>query len=109
MGNVEVCTEKLLDSIRSDKAYIEYQEYEEILGRDSKLKERIDLFRKTRFEAYQHENWYDEIEDVDNQFADLVKMPEVNSYLQAETELCRLVQKIQAKMIGGLNISIPEL
>lgn len=105
--DIETCITQLIDCIRNDSAYQTYKKFEDELSTDPQLQERIDEFRKARYEIFQKEDWYDEIDKVDEDFADLKRRPEVNAYLDAELDVCRMLREVQVQMIGSLDINTP--
>lgn len=109
MGNVKTCAENLLNSIRNHDVYREYVERENMVSSNPKLKAEIDVLRRNSFLMYQKEDWFDEADRLNEQFAELRKVPEVNAYLEAEADLCKMIREIQAYVVTSLNIQIPEV
>ena len=60
------------------------------------MKERINEFRKKRFEfqKYEGEDLFEKIDEFQKEYQNFKEEPIVREYLAAELEICRLVQQI---------------
>lgn len=109
MEPIHACTEELLKSIQSSDVYLRYREKELMLAGDPELKKQVNTLRTSGYQIYQKEDWFEEVDRLNERFAQLRKIPEVNAYLEAELDLCKLLQKLAAYVVGSLDIQIPEV
>ena len=94
MNKIQECVEKLLEVIREDSAYQRYLACEEMLKSNPELKKQIDEFRVAVFHMNNddtQEDLYDITDEVENRYEKLRKVPEVNAYLEAELDVCRML------------------
>lgn len=109
MRDIEVCMDALLGSIHKSNIYQKYLECEREISRDPQLKGQIDDLRSASYQMHQEEDWFEASDRLDEEFAELCKRPEVNAYLEAELDLCKLIQKVAARICGSLDIRIPQM
>lgn len=109
MRDIEVCTDALLGSIQKSNIYQRYLECEREISKDPQLKEQVDDLRRSGYQMHQEEDWFKVSERLDEKYAELWKLPEVNAYLEAELDLCRMMQKTAARIYGGLDLKIPQM
>ena len=109
MRDIEVCVDALLDSIQKSNIYQRYLECETEISKDPGLKKQIDDLRAVSYQMHQKEDWFDASDRLEEQFAELQKIPQVNAYLEAELDLCKVIQKVTAKICGSLDLKIPQM
>lgn len=51
---------------------------------------------------------FQEIHALDTESKALRKIPQVNAYLQAELDLCKLLQYVSLEILGQMDIHVPE-
>ncbi len=105
---IERSTWELLQEIRESHIYREYREQEEKLRADPALAKRVRAFRAANFHMQQGSRDVD-VDWVHNEQILMRRIPEVNEYLDAELDLCRLVQKICRTLTEGLEFDTPDL
>ena len=104
--------EKLLEVIREDSAYQRYLACEEMLKSNPELKKQIDEFRVAVFHMNNDDtqgDLYDITDEVENRYEKLRKVPEVNAYLEAELDVCRMLQQVQEQFRNGIDLNIPNV
>lgn len=52
---------------------------------------------------------YDITDEVENRYEKLRKVPEVNAYLEAELDVCRMLQQVQEQFRNGIDLNIPNV
>lgn len=109
MGEVESCVEALLKSIHKSSVYQNYLSCERVMELNPELKKQVDDLRMAAFQVHQGEDWFERSDDLNRQFAELRKKPDVNAYLEAELDLCKMIQKIIEAISDNLDIRIPEI
>ena len=112
MNKIQECVEKLLEVIREDSAYPRYLACEEMLKSNPELKKQIDEFRVAVFHMNNDDtqgDLYDITDEVENRYEKLRKVPEVNAYLEAELDVCRMLQQVQEQFRNGIDLNIPNV
>jgi len=112
MNKIQECVEKLLEVIRVDSAYQRYLACEEMLKSNPELKKQIDEFRVAVFHMNNDDtqgDLYDITDEVENRYEKLRKVPEVNAYLEAELDVCRMLQQVQEQFRNGIDLNIPNV
>ena len=106
MDKVTECLDALIEEMRESRAYQNYLWMEEELEKDPDLKGRVDDYRIRNYRLQQSEN-VDLYEAVDS-YA-LRKNEKANAYLEAELEVCKMVQKVQDRISEEIRIGVPEI
>ena len=52
---------------------------------------------------------YEKIDQFENEYEDFRKNPIVNEYLEAELDVCKLMQRISNRIQIGVDIQIPQV
>ena len=76
------------------------------------LKKQIDEFRVAVFHMNNDDtqgDLYDITDEVENRYEKLRKVPEVNAYLEAELDVCRMLQQVQTQFRNGIDLNIPNV
>lgn len=112
MDLIQAKTGELIDFIRRGKVYSRYREAEKVLAQKSELKAWMNEFRSRMYRMNNdgsEVDLFDEVDRVEQEYRDLRKIPEVNEYLEAELELCKLFKKVEMQINQELDFSIPKL
>ena len=104
MDKVTECLDALIEEMRESRAYQNYLWMEEELEKDPDLKSRVDDYRIRNYRLQQSEN-VDLYDAVDS----LRKSEKANAYLEAELEVCKMVQKVQDCISEAIRIGVPEI
>lgn len=101
----------LLNSIQKSDVYRTYKKQEAILEKNPELASRVQHFRSDNFRLQNEErgNLLQDAEQLARESAELRRNPEVNAYLDAELELCRMMQQICKTLTDGIEIKVPEI
>mgnify|MGYP000122434997 CR=1 FL=1 len=78
----------------------------------AELKKQIDEFRVAVFHMNNDDtqgDLYDITDEVENRYEKLRKVPEVNAYLEAELDVCRMLQQVQSQFRNGIDLNIPNV
>ena len=106
MNKIQECVEKLLEVIREDSAYQRYLACEEMLKSNPELKKQIDEFRVAVFHMNNDDtqgDLYDITDEVENRYEKLRKV------LEAELDVCRMLQQVQEQFRNGIDLNIPNV
>ena len=95
MDKVTECLNALIEEMRESRAYQNYLCMEQELEKDPELKSRVDDYRIRNYRLQQSEN------------VDLYE--KANAYLEAELEVCKMVQKVQDRISEEIRIGVPEI
>ncbi len=100
----EVCN--LITAVKSSKTYLEYAKWRDILKQDDELRARVDEYRRELF-ALQHESGDPSIkyriEEFADRYAEFLENRVVSSFLDAENNLCYMMQELTDKVVSSLD------
>ncbi len=87
---------QFLIELQESSAFRDYRYQKERIKKVPGLKERINEFRRKRFEfqKYEGEDLFEKIDEFQKEYQTFKEEPIVREYLAAELEICRLVQNI---------------
>ena len=87
---------QFLKELQESSAFRDYKYQKERIRKVPGMKERINEFRKKRFEfqKYEGEDLFEKIDEFQKEYQNFKEEPIVREYLAAELEICRLVQQI---------------
>ena len=111
MDKVTECLDALIEEMRESRAYQNYLWMEEKLEKDPDLKSRVDDYRIRNYRLQQSENvdLYDAVDSLERDSYALRKSEKANAYLEAELEVCKMVQKVQDRISEAIRIGVPEI
>lgn len=100
MDKVTECLDALIEEMSESRAYQNYLWMEEELEKDPDLKSRVDDYRIRNYRLQQSENvdLYDAVDSLERDSYALRKSEKANAYLEAELEVCKMVQKVQDRI-----------
>ena len=95
--------EHFLDDFQESAAFKDYKYQQKRIKKIPGMIQRINEYRARRFEfqKYTGEDLFEKIDEFQREYQQFKEEPLVREYLQAELEICRLVQEI--------NMAIDEL
>lgn len=111
MSQVDVCTEQLVWAVLESEEYKQYQEIKEKIKQNPEKEHAINEFRRRNFvlqKRRENVDLFKEIECLEQEFKDLLEEPLVKAYLDAELAFCRLIQKINWKLMERVEFD-PEV
>lgn len=107
LSEVEYALDNFIEALQDTEEYINYQKAKKALDGYPKLKEEIDEFRRRNFELQQHtaDNHYllDEVDCFERQYETFREDPLVNDFLVSELAFIRLMQKVYAAIMEGID------
>ncbi|NCC43338.1 MAG: YlbF family regulator [Clostridia bacterium] len=111
MDRIQMCVDSLIDAIKEGEAYQRYEKCEEKLKMQPELREKIDEFRTAvfRFNNDTTRDLYMEIDQFEEDYEELRKNPMVNEFLEAELDVCRLLQRVSSRIKCSIDIQIPQV
>ena len=111
-SSVDACTDKLVKSILESRAYRRFIRAQENLNKRPDLKEQINQYRTDIFKLYEEgadEDLIDTADILEKKFQSMQKIPEVNAYMDAETEIIRMVREIYQRLITETGVEEPKV
>ena len=110
MDPVALQTEGLISAIRSSGDYQRYKKCEEQLRQNPELKKKVDEYRVRNFQLQQTDrDLFDESDEVLREFGGVLKNPLAAEYLDAESSVCRMVQRVVNYINKSVAVDIPEM
>ena len=106
MDKVTECLDALIEEMRESRAYQNYLWMEEELEKDPDLKSRVVDYRLQQSENV---DLYDAVDSLERDSYALRKSEKANAYLEAELEVCKMVQKVQDCISEAIRIGVPEI
>ncbi len=112
MDKIQRCVETLIEEIRQGETYQRYICCEKKLHEHPELLKQIDEMRTAAYRLHNGEgngDIYVQIEQYEQKFGEYRKNPLVNEFLEAELDVCKMMQKIGTRIQGGVAIRIPKV
>ena len=99
---------QFLNELQDSSAFRDYKYQKERIRKVPGMKERINEFRKKRFEfqKYEGEDLFEKIDEFQREYQSFKEQPIVREYLAAELEICRLVQEINSAIDELVDIDM---
>jgi cell fate (sporulation/competence/biofilm development) regulator YlbF (YheA/YmcA/DUF963 family) len=105
---LEQAIQNLTQCVKSSEAYHSYLEAKQVIFADQEKFKRVSHYRKRNYE-FQNSNIQDplgEAQRIAEEHTELTKDPEIEKYLDAELELCRMVQQVNYDLIKELEFEL---
>lgn len=112
MDKIQMCVDSLITAIRDGEAYRRYLDCEEKLQKQPDLRKKIDEFRAAVYHlnnAEEQIDLFDKIDEFEKEYREFRKIPVVNEFLEAELDVCRLLQRVRARIQSGVDVRIPRV
>ncbi len=110
MNEIDISTNKLIESIKHGDAYRHYLACEKALNVYPELEEQLDNLRRDTVKMYSTMSG-DELlahcDELTKRHQEMQKIPEVNAYIEAEAELCSEVRRVYRTVIESIGIRMP--
>lgn len=103
--------EKFLEAFQQSSAFKDYKCQQEKVKKVPGLADRINDFRRKRFEFqnYEGQDLFEKIDEFQREYQAFKAEPLVRDYLAAELEICRLVQEINTAIDDLVDIDMEIL
>ena len=109
MKDIVFQTKELAKAIKKSNEYNQYQRIRQNLKKDMELFDRVQELRKRNFELQSRTdigNMFEEIERLNSEFSEIMKMPIVNEFLIAEQRLCKMMKEVYSSLSDGLDFEL---
>lgn len=110
MEDITKYIELLVQAIKESSEYRQYKEAEAVLDQNPQLKSRVDEFNRENFRIHTQndpQQLFQGINALDKESQALRNIPQVNAYIQAELDLCKLLQYVSLEINGEIDIHVP--
>lgn len=106
MDQVDICLDQLITAVLESEDYRQYQEIREKIRLEPEKERAIQNFRKRSFllqRSKDNIDLFEEIDRLEQEFALFRREPLVEEYLSAELSVCRMIQKINQKLMEQVD------
>ena len=108
MDAVAVQTEELIAAVRNSRDYRRYEKSKELLRQRPELKKKVDEYRIRNFQMQQAgRDLYDESDEMLREFDSTLQDPLAAEYLDSESAVCRMVQRVFNYISKSLAVDLP--
>ncbi len=102
--NIDDATDEFLSAILDSDVYTAYRAMLEKVKRQPGLKEQIDDFRKRNYEFQNSvDNDFGKLDQFEKEYENFRADQLVSDFLAAELDLCRMMQRINTRIVAGLE------
>lgn len=108
MRLIDQKTFELLEAIKESTEYKKYQEMKARLKQEPELEKAVNELRKKTFEVQKMKNidLYDEMDKLEDEKSKLLNSLIVEEFLATELAFCRIIQRINWKLIEELDFEV---
>lgn len=107
MTQIEKAMEDLIAAIGTCEEYKRYLAAKEEIGKYPLLKEKADAFRRLKFELQGAEtDIFEKTDRIRSEHEEIYGNPAVWEYLTAEDVFCRILRKVNWKLLESLDFDI---
>ncbi len=104
MNEIDKELDQLIGAVLRSDVYREYLLQKENVKSQPGLKERVDDFRRRNYELQMSmENGFDKMDQLEQQFEELLDNPDVSAFLDAELAFCRMIQHINSRLARDIE------
>lgn len=106
MEKIDAQVETLAQCIKDSQIYRNYRVQVEKIEKQPGLLDQINEFRRKNFELQSEqpsENMLDKVEALNREYESFQESPLVADFLQAELDLCRLMQEVQVRLTQAID------
>ena len=108
MTEVDDEVKRLIEAVKSSNTYKVYDKQKKLLKKNPELKAAVDQYRKENFElqssiSVADENAERRMEEFAEKYADFLEDSRVSDFLDAENNLCRMMQELTDRVVDSLD------
>lgn len=106
MHEVDEDVKHFIEVVKSSKTYLEYEKQKEIMKADPELKAKVDAYREENFNlqnAPDDGHGQERMEAFAEKYASFIEQPKVSAFLDAELNLCRMMQEVTDSIFDSLG------
>lgn len=108
MYQIEESLENLVHAVKNSQEYKDYQKMQALIHLEPEKERAVHEFRRRNFELHKCRDvdLYTEMDRLEKEFAPLRAEPYVNEYLAAELAVCRMVQRINYRLMEEIEFDL---
>ena len=106
MNEIEKEVDNFIEVIKMSKPFIEYHKQLDRLKADEALKRQVDEYRREIYDIQNSEGDIvddQRLESFTNKYAELVENPLVSDFLDAEVDICKMLQYITDRVVESVE------
>ena len=100
--NIDGILESLVEAVKESEEYKEFLRIQELIHNEPEKERAVNEFRRRNFEIHKRRD----VDRLEQEFAPLRLEPLVNDYLTAELALCRIVQRINYRLMQEIEFDL---
>ncbi len=101
---MELAIKAFVEAIKSTEEYQTYIRERDSLRKNPQLCQEVDTYCRLHFELQRDEDTREEqLEAFERQYAEFRERPEVDAYLTAELDFCRMMQEVNMQVTKALD------
>ncbi len=109
MSEVAAKLDELIQAMKNSDDYRRYSRLEAELKEKPELKEKIDAYRKRSYDMQNSgRDLFDETDYVIHEYEELVTNSTAVAYLDAESSVCRMIQRVVDAINESVSVEFPE-
>ena len=105
MDQLQKSLENLIQAVKDSPEYREYRRMSDLLHMEPEKEKAVNEFRKRNYQlrTLNGVDLYAEMDHLDKEYANLRSQPNVNEFLAAELSVCRMVQRINYRLMEEID------
>lgn len=105
MTDLSNLVQYVANALKDTKEYREYEEAREELSKDNELFRRVNEMRQKNFLLQQEnsDNLMELMDALTNEYEDVINLELTGRFLEAEADVCRMVQEFNNMLAHGLE------
>ncbi len=108
MDSVREKAEELIQALEQSEDFIRYRNLENQLKEMPELRQKINEYRRKVYEMQTSgRDLYDETDYVLNEYSPLLRNEIAADYLDAESAVCRMVQRVISAINREVHVEVP--
>lgn len=109
MSHVLQCTMHLASAVQNSDEYKAYNEAKDAIKGNIELGAKLNEYRLQNFKLQNNtnvEDYFDELDRMEQQYKELKKDPRVMAFLTAELRLCKMIQEINTTIVELVDLEL---
>ena len=104
MNNIDSATDEFIAAILDTDVYKSFEQELAKVKSQPGLKTQIDNFRRRNHEMQMSADMdFNKLDRFEKEYEDFRSNPLVADFLAAEVDLCRMIQRINTRIVSGIN------
>lgn len=105
MDQVKESLEQLIQAVKDSPECREFRRVRELIHQEPEKAKAVNEFRKKNYElrTFGENELFAEMDRLDKEYASLRAQPYVNEFLSAELAVCRMVQRINYRLMEEID------